>query len=166
MQNNKKMKKRMLYYSVFEKLEYLIKFILEKDKIHIIIKENNEFVPYTYEGFFSLEDFIEHHKVFSSCANIEEILQHLNNLYEIKKIFIGDIALDDHRYMYFKVMNIVKEEDTDHFDLKRKMVEDKDQAMIDLYQEQKNQIGKIKAIDKLINDQKMDKDSEACKKMI
>ena len=44
MQNNKKIKKRMLYKSVFENLEYLINFKLEEDKIHIIIQENNEFI--------------------------------------------------------------------------------------------------------------------------
>ena len=146
MQNNKKIKKRMLYKSVFENLEYLINFKLEEDKIHIIIQENNEFVPYTYEGFFSLEDFISHHKVFMSCSKIEEILEHLSNLYDNRKIFIGDIAYDDHRYMYFKVMNIAKEENTQHFDLKRKMVENKDDAMIELYEEEKKLIGKIRKI--------------------
>ena len=159
MQNSKKIKKRMLYKSVFENLEYLINFKLEEDKIHIIIQENNEFVPYTYEGFFSLEDFISHHKVFMSCSTIEEILEHLSNLYDNRKIFIGDIAYDDHRYMYFKVMNIAKEENTQHFDLKRKMVENKDDAMIELYEEEKKLIGKIRKIKKLINkEEEMDDD--------
>ena len=158
MQNNRKVNKPMLYYSVFEKLEYLIKFKLEKDKIHITIQENNEFVPYTYEGFFSQEDFINRHIAFKSCLNIEEILEHLYNLYNIGKVFIGDFGYDDHRYMNFKVMFIDKEVDTQHFDLKRKMVEDKDEALIELYQEQKIQIEKIKIIEKLLNDKEMDKD--------
>ena len=48
-------------------------------------------------------------------------------------------------------MNISGEEETEAFVLQRKMVDKKNEALIELYQEQKRQLKKIKEIEKLIS---------------
>ena len=143
--------KPMLYYSKDEEIEYIVKFEIEDDKIHFTIKENNEFAPFTYEESFNHEDFIEHHKIFKACKDIEKILPHLFTLFENKKISINKLGPEEQREFYFKVMNISGEEETEAFVLQRKMVDKKNEALIELYQEQKRQLKKIKEIEKLIS---------------
>ena len=156
----------MLYVNNSKQMEYIIEFKLIDDNILITIKENNKFVPYTYEALFSHEDFIEHHRAFKSCVNVKEILMHLSNLYDNEKIIIDD---DDHnncRYMTFKILYICLEENTSPFELERKMVEDKNKALIELYEEQKRQIKKIKQIEQLINASKNINNNELLRKNI
>ena len=148
MQN--KIKNPLLYRSIVEGLEYIFEFKIVDDKIHIKIKENNEFVPYCYEGFFTHEDFIRHHKAFKSCKNVNEILPHLFNLYNAKKITIRDIGPNNIRYMYFTIYDISIEVTTELFELERKMVENKDKALIELYEKQKKLIKGMKEIEQLI----------------
>ena len=146
------MERQMLYRSYLEQVEYIIEFKIINNKILIKIKENNDFVPYTYEGLFSYNDFIEHHQAFKSCSNVEDILPHLLILYEKNKIYIDDIGHDDCRYMTFDILFISLEVKTEHFELNRKMVKNKNQALIALYQEQKRYIEKIKKLEELIHD--------------
>ena len=155
----KNKKNLMLYNSMVEELEYIFDFKLENDKIHIVIKENNKFVPYIYEGFFTLEDFINHHKAFSSCSNVEEILPHLFNLFYANKIVIRDIGYKDARYMLMHIYDISVEVTTKLFRLERKMVENKDDALMELYHEQKRENKKLQEIKKLITNDEIDIDS-------
>ena len=140
----------MIYKDSLNNVEYIIEFNIVADKIHMKIKENNEFAPFTYEEYLTLNDFIGLHKIFKSCTNVKEILGHLYTLYKNKKIYINDVGEEDKRNVYFKVWNISKEEDTKTFDLERKMVENKDEALIELFLEQKRQKKKIKEIEQLI----------------
>ena len=100
----------MIYKDSLNNVEYIIEFNIVADKIHMKIKENNEFAPFTYEEYLTLNDFIGLHKIFKSCTNVKEILGHLYTLYKNKKIYINDVGEEDKRNVYFKVWNISKEE--------------------------------------------------------
>ena len=139
-----------LYYSKEEEIEYIVNFEIKEDTIHITIKENNEFAPFTYEESFSKDDFIEHHRIFKACDNIDKILSHLDTLFKKGKLSINKLGPEDQRHLYFKIFNISGEEDTEPFILQRKMVDNKNEALIELYQEQKRQLKIIKEIEKLI----------------
>ena len=141
----------LLYYSNIEDIEYIVTFEIEENTIHITIKENNEFAPFTYEESFTKDDFVERHKIFKACENVKKILPHLPNLFKAKKISINKLGPEDKRHLYFRVANISGEEDTQAFILQRKMVDNKNEALIELYEEQKRQLKKIKEIEELIS---------------
>ena len=160
------MERQMLYMSRLEKLEYIIEFKIINGNILIKMKENNEFVPYTYEGLFSHDDFIEHHRAFKSCVNVQEILAHLTNLYNNENVIIGDVGKDNCRYITFKILYISSEENTLTFELERKMVEDKDKALIESYEELKRKIKIIKQIEQLVNSGEIGDDNELLRRNI
>lgn len=141
--------KPMIYIDNIENIEYILEFQVDEDKLLIKVKENNEFAPFTYEGNFSREEFIGIHKIFKSCKSLDEILGHLKNLYKKKKLHINDVGDEKSRKIYFNIMNISGEEKTDTLDLEREMVKNKDDALIQLYNEQKRQIKIIKKIEAL-----------------
>ena len=140
----KNKKNLMLYNSIVEELEYIFDFKLENDKIHIVIKENNKFVPYTYEGFFTLEDFINNPS--RADENKSMNISHNSQIFEEYK---------DARYMLMHIYDISVEVTTKLFRLERKMVENKDDALMELYHEQKRENKKLQEIKKLITDDKI-----------
>ena len=141
--------KPMLYKDNIENIEYILQFQVDEDKLLIKVKENNEFAPFTYEGNFSHEEFIEIHKIFNACQDLDEILIHLKLLYKKKKLHINDVGVEKSRNIYFNVTCISREEKTETLDLERQMVENKDDVLIQLYKEQKRQIKIIKEIEAL-----------------
>ena len=150
--NNKK-----LYLDTIENIEYIVEFKIEENEernesIHIIIKENDESVPYTFEGYFTLEDFIARHIGFCSCKSVQDVLSHINSLFNQNKIFINDIGLDNERVLVLKAWDISIETKSKDFILTRKMVENKDKALIDLYKGKKQLKKMLEDIVKLANE--------------
>ena len=136
----------------YNNIEYLFLFKKEDDHIHFILKENNVYAPFTYEGSFTMEDFIRNHIAFKSCDDLDELVYHLNNLYINKKIKIFEAGLKDSLQLFLTVWNIAEESDSEPFGLSRKMTEDKDQALFHLYNIQKEQLRSIEKIKILISD--------------
>ena len=141
-------KKKMLLKDS-EDIEYILEFQIESDKIHFTIIENNVYAPFTFEEYFSLQDFIERHAIFKACDNLEEVLYHLKNLYTKNKITLNNLGPKEERYLCFTVMDISRESNTQDFVLKLKMTSDKDKALADLYEIQKDQIKLFKKIKEL-----------------
>ena len=151
----------VIYKSHSEQVEYKIKFKLHNNKIHIKMKENNELVPYTYEGKFTRDNFNTIHKIFRCPDSLEEIFSEVKELFKLAKFYVNHLGLEEYRYIYFKVEYFEGEESTDQLELKRKMVKNKDEYLINLYNKHSKQINQIEEIKKLI---KRLKDNDPIKK--
>ena len=148
----------------YKKIEYLFQFKKEKEHIHFVLKENNVYAPFTYEGRFSMEDFISNHFAFKSCDDLDEVKYHLNNLYNNKKIKIFRAGSEENLQLFLTVGNISEETDSEPFELNRKMTEDKDKALFDLYNIQKAQLKLIEKI-KLEFDENLSKQNPLYKEI-
>jgi len=133
-------------------VEYHLEMYKNDDKIHFKIRENKVYPPFTFENDFSLEDFINHHKAFKSCVDLDEVLYHLKNLYNNGKLSLFNLGESDKRALIASIWDISEEKDTQDFVLERRMTEKKDIALSDLYNIQKNQVEILKTIKKMITE--------------
>ena len=133
-------------------VEYHLEMHKNDDKIHFKIRENKVYPPFTFENDFSLEDFINHHKAFKSCVDLDEALYHLKKLYNNDKISLFDLGEADKRALIASIWDISEEKETQDFVLDRQMTEKKDIALSDLYNIQKKQVETLKTIKKMITE--------------
>ena len=131
--------------------EYIFKLTIEDDSIHFWLKENKVYAPFTFENYFTLEDIIKLHKAFKSCDDLEEVLKHLKTLYKNERVFLLDAISRDKLLITVKIFYI-SESDKESLDfvVEKKMTEDKDKALLELYKIQKEQLAKLRKIKKLI----------------
>ena len=141
-------KKKLLKDS--DEIEYILEYKIEGEHIHFKIIENKVYAPFTFEGSFTLEDFIERSSAFKSCDNLEDIIYHINNLYSQNKITLNNLGPLKERYLSFILKNISEEVQTNDFTLYLKMIENKDKALADLYNIQSGHIELFKKIKLLI----------------
>ena len=139
-----------------EDIEYILEYRIEKDCIVFKIIENKVYSPFTFEGKFTLNDFIKKHVIFKSCNNLEEVLRHLNNLYNSNRIILNNAGEKDERSLLFNIFNISEEERTKEFNLVLKMTSEKDKALEDLYKIQKEQLELFKKIKSLVKKNKIE----------
>ena len=121
-------------------IEYKLDFKIDDDSIHFTIIENNVYSPFTFEGRFTMEDFIKSQYAFRACDNLEEIITHLNQLYKNNKIKLSNSGAPKERILNFVIYNICEEVKTDDFKLKLLLTENKDKALDELYKIQKEQL--------------------------
>ena len=148
-----KEKEKIMYLEDDEGTKFVFTMKIENNSIHFCLKENKVYVPFTFENSFTKDDFIERHKIFTACADLEEIYEHLKNLYGKNKIILYNMGGEDHRDLIFKV-DVISEEnvETTEFELDLKMTEEKDRDLLELYNIQKQQIAKLKKIKGIITD--------------
>ena len=139
-----------------EDIEYNFEFRRENDYILFIIIEKNVFSPFTFEGKLTLDEFMELHEAFKSCDNLEEVLRHLNNLYQGNRIKLVKKEKKDERYLSFNIFNISEEQQTNEFTLKLEMTNEKDYALKELYNRQKEQLELFKKIKSLVEKNKIE----------
>ena len=145
-----KEEKVMKLFDKGEEIEYILKFFKEEDHIHFIVKESNVYVPFTFEASFTLDDIIQRHISFKSCDNLDEVIMHLNNLYDNNKISIQNLGDTSERYLYLKAWDISKEFESEYFNLIILMTDEKDKALFDLYEIQKKQMKLIQDIQLIV----------------
>ena len=133
-------KKEMKLKDEFDGVEYNVEFTKEGDHIHFMIKESNLYPPFTFECDYTMEDFIAQHKAFRSCDDLDEILKHLYNLYDQKKVDLASIGLSQDKQLIFNIWDISIENDTKDFKATLKMTENKDEDLAKLYDIQNEQI--------------------------
>ena len=125
--------KKMILKDINEDIEYIFTIKNEGDYLHFIATENDEHCPFLFENNFNLEDFIEHHKAFKACDNIEEVEQHFYKLYEKGKLDIAELGGQDEKQIQAKIGDISEETDAQEFDLiKKTKYTEKD--VMDFYQ--------------------------------
>ncbi len=136
--------------------EYIFRLRLDENSIHFYLKENNVYAPFTFEKSFTFDDFCKIHKAFKACDDLNEIYEHLKRLYRNKKLIILEYSTKKELMIHCSIGYIsieeVEQNDIDDFTLTRKMTEEKDRDLLELYKIQKEQIGKLNKIQKLIED--------------
>ena len=132
--------------------EFTFNIELGGNALHFTIKENKIYAPFTYEASFTSEDMINHHKIFKSCDNdLEEIQERFRELYKGKRLMLiayghdSEIAINC-RLDYLSKMN----DQAKDFVLNRKMTEEKDRDLLELYRRQKEYNKKLDKIGDLI----------------
>ena len=151
--------KKMYLIDENDEIHFEFRMILEEDKIHFWLKEDKIFTPFTFEQFFTYEQFVEHHKIFKACDNLKEIHKHLINLYNAKRIKLMAVGGSNERMIIFNVAFISnQEEKTKDFTLELNMTENKDDDLLRLYNIQKDQIAALRKVLKLLQDEQMSKE--------
>ena len=151
--------KKMYLIDDYDKIHFEFKMILEEDKIHFWIKEDKIFAPYTFEESFTYDQFVEHHKIFKACDDLNEILGHLKKLYDKNRIKLMAVGPTNERILIFNISYIaIEEEKTPDFTLELKMTENKDEDLLKLYEIQKDQIAALKKIKKLLMEEQLSKE--------
>ena len=144
------MSEEKMLLSDSDEIEYILEFKEESDHIHFKIVENKVYAPFTFEGSFTLQDFISHCSAFKSCDNLGEVIYHLKNLYKQKKISLDNLGPQNERYLSFRLMDISQEVKTDDFEITLLMTNEKDKALEDLCKIQNEQIELLKKIKTLV----------------
>ena len=137
--------------------EYKFKLRLDEDSIHFYLKENNVYPPFTFKKSFTFDDFCQIHKDFKACYDLKEIFEYLKRLYKNKKLIILHYSTQKELMIHCIIgFILIKEldENINDFGLIRKMTEEKDRDLLELYKIQKKQIAKLNKIQELINDER------------
>ena len=129
----------MILKDINEDIEYIFTIKNEGDYLHFIATENDEHCPFLFENNFNLEDFIEHHKAFKACDNIEEVEQHFYTLYEKGKLDIAELVGKNEKQIQAKIGNISEETEAQEFDLikKTKYTEEDVMEFYEIYKKDK-----------------------------
>ena len=138
--------KKVMLLKDSEDVEYILDFKEENNKIHFKIVENKLYAPFTFEGSFTMEDFIKRSSAFKSCNDLKTVIHHLNNLFNQKKIALNNVGLEKERYLVFTIYDISEEKDTEDFGITLLMTEEKDKALEDLCHIQNSQLELLKKI--------------------
>ena len=117
----------------------LFKFECENinEQLRIGLIEINAYSPYYYEAFFSKDDLDEKNDVFRAKRTIDEIIVSLLKLFE-KRGSLGNTE-GDNIIVSFQIPSFEEYEEI-KFELEKKTVEDKDAALLDLFDIQKDNI--------------------------
>ena len=114
------------------------------DTLRLSLKEINCYSPYYYEAFFTLTSLCEKNNVFKACKSLEEVKSH------ILKLFNGAGVLksvdDDEKILLMLKMYNISVVIQESFELERKTIEDKDEALMKLFNIQKNNINLFQKI--------------------
>ena len=151
--DNEQEDEKMIILAKNEEVEYYFNFFKEGNGIHFTLKESKVYSPFTFEGTFTLDEIIERHKGFKACDDINEAIGHLKVLFANNKITIENSDYKEERYLYLKAWDISEEFDSERFALKRKMTDNKDKALLDLYNIQKEQIKLLKKMQKYLTEE-------------
>ena len=115
------MEEKMILKDISNDTEYIFTIINEGSNLRFILTENDEKCPFIFENTFELDDFIEHHKAFRSCDDIEQIEHHFNVLYKKEKLTVYNIGSEQERQIEALIGNISEETKSKEFVLSRKL---------------------------------------------
>ena len=112
----------------------LFKFdcIVNEDKITLKLSEIDNLAPFIYIINLDLDGIREKHKVFRACDDLDEVKEHLDKLFQNKKILLSQ---DKEEEIELKIkVNYISYEDEFQITLERKMTDNKDAMLLKLYE--------------------------------
>ena len=128
----------------------LFKFDCDVEDDYLILKlsEIDAIAPFIYIKKITLDELIEVHKVFKSCNNLNEVKEHIDKLFEMKKIKLSQNKREEIIFN-FKIFYLSFE---DKFQIiaKREMTDDKDPMLLKLYDIQKQKLKILKEFENYI----------------
>ena len=145
------MSEEKMLLSDSDEIEYILEFKEESDHIHFKIVENKVYAPFTFESFYTLDQIIKLHKAFKACDDLEEVYKHLLNLYKRDKMALMDVISSEKLLINCR-FDYISVEDTENIDIivEKKMTEEKDRDLLELYKIQKKQLETFKKIKKMV----------------
>ena len=114
------------------------------DTLRLGLKEITCFSPYYYEAFFTLDSLYEKNSVFKACKNLEEVKTHILTLFNGNGVLKSES--DDEKILLILKMYNISLVIQESFELERKTIEDKDEALMKLFNIQKNNINLFQKI--------------------
>ena len=129
-------------------------------QMRIGLKEINCYSPYYYEKFYTLKEFTEEKKEFSSAKTLEELKLHLHNLFKNEAAVLESVDGGEKIRIHVKVLNISVEM-KDFIELDRKTIDDKDEGLLYLYDIQKKNNNLLKKIESICQDDKFKEEKVA-----
>ena len=107
------------------------------DSLRLGLKEINCYSPYYYEAFYSLEELQKKNNVFKSCQTLEIVKDHLMRLFPLKEQKIESLDEGAKIKITLHMFDIsIRIEEC--FELNRKITDSKDDALMFLFNIQKN----------------------------
>ena len=121
---------------------------VEDDYLILKLSEIDALAPFIYIKKITLDELIEVHKVFKSCNNLNEVKEHIDKLFEMKKIKLSQNKREEIIFN-FKIFYLSFE---DKFQIiaKREMTDDKDPMLLKLYDIQKQKLKILKEFENYI----------------
>ena len=126
---------------------------IKNDKLSLKLVEISAYAPFIYSINLSLEEFTKISKIFRSCENLEEVKTHIDRLFALKRITLGQEEGKEDSITFFIKAYDISEEIEIKIKGKRIITNEKDKALMKLYEIEKNQIKLMKEIEKYINQQ-------------
>ena len=137
---------------------------IQYNKIRIGLKEINVYTPYYYETFYTLDELQKKNKIFNACKDLEEVKGHLLLLFSKETTLLKSLEDDKKIQICLKIMDISRIID-DSFILDRNTIDEKDEALMDLFNIQKENIKLFESIKKICEDEKY-KDEKVAGKVL
>ena len=127
---------------------YRFSFSINHESLKLELNEIGAFAPYIYRRNLTLDEITTNYPMFRSCANLEAVEKHIRQLFKDNKIKLrkdreDSIILELTVYMISEIKKI-------EIEVYRIMTTKKDEALIKLYQIQKDEIKLLKEIDNLL----------------
>lgn len=125
------------------------------NKLRLGLREIDYYSPYYFENFYTKQELEEINPIFRACNTLEEIQLHFFNLFKEKNTKLQLAENGENIYIVFVVGWISGFKEI-KFELIRKTVENKDNALETLYNVQKDNYRILEEIKAACNDDKKD----------
>ena len=122
----------------------------KNEKICLKLREIGAFAPFIYIKKITLEGFKKIHPMFRSCDDLKTVEKHINKLFHDKKIELKPPQKKNDPINFIIKAGNISEEVTIPISGERMITSKKDEALLKLYEIQKDQIKLLDEIKKYI----------------
>ena len=151
--------------SLDENTHFKFSCSVENDKLFLLLKPIGEYAPFTYEKKLTWKKIQKIHQIFESCeGDLEKVKKHFDTLFQKKNIKLKK-ENDESILLQVTVGNISFDVELD-VEVTRILTNHKDEALMKLYQIEKNEIKLIKEIKKYLENQNDNREINELKKIL
>ena len=118
---------------------------IDNNYLVLTLNEIGAFAPYIYRCLLSLEEIQAKYKMFRSCDTLDQVKEHIDRLFNDKKI---KLSKDDDVITFNLSVYEISELKVITIEARKIMTTKKDDALMKLYQIEKDQIKILKEIEK------------------
>ena len=122
----------------------------KNEKICLKLREIGALAPFIYIKKITLEGFKDIHPMFRSCDDLKTVEKHINKLFHDKKIELKPPKEKNDSINFIIKAGNISEEVTIQIPGERMITSEKDEALMKLYEIQKDQIKLLKEIENYI----------------
>ena len=126
---------------------------VEENNLKLILSEVSALAPFIYETKLTMDAIIKVNDIFKACDNLGKIKEHIDNLFNAKRIKLSSSKNKEIIYCEFRAFNISGEEQF-KIPTERKITNEKDQMLLKLYSIQKEKLKILKDIEKYLKGNK------------